>query len=179
LIEGSDGKLFGTTLRGGTHDWGTVFEMNPDGSGYRVLKRFEYATTGGFPYAGVTQLADGALYGTTGYGWDDGFGSLFRLLPTPNEGPTAVATADPTKVVVNELTTFDGSASTDPDGDNLTYQWTLTDVPGGSLAEIAAADTAHATFTPDVAGEYKVALTVTDPMGLQSEAGVKILATDP
>lgn len=179
LIEGNDGKLFGTTLRGGTYDWGVVFEMNRDGSDYRVLKRFEYATTGGFPYAGVTQLKDGALYGTTGYGWDDGFGSLFRLLPTPNQGPTAVATADQTKVFVNDVITFDGSASTDPDGDELTYEWTLLSVPRGSSAEIAAADTAHPTFQPDVSGEYKVMLTVTDPMGAQSATAVIITATDP
>lgn len=179
LIEGNDGKLFGTTPRGGTYDWGTVFEMNLDGSGFRVLTRFNYATTGGFPFAGVTLAKDGALYGTTGYGWDDGFGSLFRLLPTPNEGPTAVATADQIEVLVNDLVTFDGSASSDPDGDDLTYQWTLIDAPSGSVAEIVGADTVHPTFTPDVSGEYKVDLIVTDPMGLQSTAGLNIAATDP
>jgi uncharacterized repeat protein (TIGR03803 family) len=179
LIEGSDGKLFGTTLRGGRYDWGTVFEMNPDGSGFRVLKRFDYATTGGFPYAGVTQLEDGALYGATGYGWDDDFGSLFRLLPTPNEGPTAVATADLTVVLVDETVNIDGSGSSDPDGDDLAYQWTLIAVPSGSVAEIVGADTAHPTFTPDVSGEYKVSLTVTESLGLQSTAGLSITATDP
>jgi len=179
LIEGSDGKLFGTALRGGTYDWGTVFEMNPDGSGYRVLKRLQYATTGGVPYAGVTQLEDGALYGAAGYGWDDGFGSLFRLLPTPNQGPTAVATADQTEVFVDDLISFDGSASTDPDDDALTYQWTLINGPEGSSAEISGADTAHPTFQPDVAGEYKIGLTVTDPMGAQSAAGLSIIASDP
>lgn len=179
LIEGSDGKLFGTTLRGGSYDWGTVFEMNKDGSGYRVLKRLQYATIGGVPYAGVIQLSDGTLYGTASYGWDDGFGSLFRLLPTANGGPTAVATADETMVIVSQTVNFDGTASTDPDDDALTYSWFLVVSPSGSTAELTDPTTAHPTLTPDVAGEYKVGLTVTDPLGLESSMALEINATDP
>ena len=40
LIEGDDGKLYGTTLRGGTFDWGIVFEMNPDGTELSRVEAF-------------------------------------------------------------------------------------------------------------------------------------------
>jgi uncharacterized repeat protein (TIGR03803 family) len=179
LIQGSDGKLYGTTLRGGTHDWGTVFEMNPDGTGYRVLKRFDYSTTGGVLFGGLFQDSEGALYGAAAYGGDDEFGTLFRLVPGPNEAPTAVATADHAEVVIPDLVTFDGSASTDPDGDELTYAWILIDIPVESGAELTDPNTAHPTLQPDTPGDYKVELTVTDSLGAQSSpAAVTITATD-
>ena len=89
LIEGGHGKLYGTTLRGGTYDWGTAFEMNPDGTDYSVLKHFDYTTSGGFLYAGLVKGIDGALYGAAGYGGDDGFGTLFRLLLSLDVGRSA------------------------------------------------------------------------------------------
>jgi uncharacterized repeat protein (TIGR03803 family) len=179
LIEANDGKLYGTTLRGGTYDWGVLFEIDPDGTGYRVLKRFDYATSGGFLYGGLMQGSDGALYGAAAYGWDDGFGTLFRLLAAPNQAPTAVATADFTLVTIGEQVTFDGSASTDPDGDELTYAWTLTKVPRRSQAALTNPNTAYPTLQPDQPGTYKVTLTVTDCLGAESSTGLAITATDP
>ncbi|HEV2840732.1 MAG TPA: choice-of-anchor tandem repeat GloVer-containing protein [Chthoniobacterales bacterium] len=275
LIEGVNGKLYGSTLRGGTYDWGTVFEINPDGTGYRILKRFDYTSTGGFLYAGVTQGSDGALYGAAGHGWDDDFGTLFRILPTANvaptasagddqsihagtivdlaggasfddttsssalvyawsfssrpsgstatledagtatpiftadrkgayvvqlivtdedglsstadtvavtssnEGPTAVATADFTEVLVDEQVHLDGSASTDPENDTLTFVWTLGDVPSGSTAVLIDADTEFPTLTPDVPGDYEVILTVSDSLETGAPDTVTITATNP
>ena len=275
LIEGVNGKLYGSTLRGGTYDWGTVFEINPDGTGYRILKRFEYATTGGFLYAGITQGSDGALYGAAGHGWDDDFGTLFRILPTANvaptalagddqsihagsvvdlmgsasfddttssgalvyawsfssrpsgstatlknagtatpiftadlkgayvvqlivtdedglsstadtvgitsynEGPTAVATADFTEVLVDEQVHLDGSASTDPENDTLTFVWTLGDIPSGSAAVLIDADTEFPTLTPDIPGDYEVILTVSDFLETGTPDTVTITATSP
>ena len=64
LVQGTDGALYGTALYGGTNGAGTVFKLNPDGSGFTVLKSFDYSTTGAYPFAGVVQGTDGALYGT-------------------------------------------------------------------------------------------------------------------
>lgn len=179
LIQSSDGKLYGTALRGGTYDWGTLFEMNPDGTGYRVLKRFDYSTSGGFLYGGLFPESNGALYGTAAYGGDDDFGTLFRLLPGPNEAPTAVATADQTEVVAGAQVQFDGSASTDPEGDELTYAWTLTKVARRSHAVLTDANTGYPTLVPDQPGSYEVTLTVTDPFGAGASVTIAISASPP
>ncbi len=80
LIEGSDGKLYGNSSGDGDHTAGTVFSLNRDGSGYRVLHHFN--TSGGdgnYPEGGVIQGSDGKLYGTTSYGGDFDSGVFFRI----------------------------------------------------------------------------------------------------
>lgn len=82
LIEGSDAKLYGSSSGDGDHGAGTVFKLNTDGSGYKVLHHFD--TSGGdgnYPEGGVIQASDGKLYGTTSYGGDFDSGVLFRIGP--------------------------------------------------------------------------------------------------
>ncbi len=60
---------------------------------------------------------------------------------------------------------LDGSASFDPDGLPLGFEWSLVSVPAGSLltdADLADRLTATPSLTPDAAGGYLVALTVGD-----------------
>ncbi len=79
----------------------------------------------------------------------------------PNRAPVADAGADLT-VNAGEIATLDGSGSFDPDGDALTYHWSLLAAPGID-APIAGDDrTGIATFTPDVSGLWVVALVVDD-----------------
>ena len=40
LAMGNDGALRSTTYYGGSTDNGTVFKLNPDGSGYAILYNF-------------------------------------------------------------------------------------------------------------------------------------------
>jgi uncharacterized repeat protein (TIGR03803 family) len=66
LIEGSDGALYGTTYYGGTGRAGTVFKLNKDATGYKVLHNFGATPDdGSLPRASLTESVDGALYGTT------------------------------------------------------------------------------------------------------------------
>lgn len=78
LIQGSDGRLYGTTERGGAGDQGIVFILEPEGGGYMVLRSFA-GTLGSFPYAGLMEGSDGVLYGTTTAGGNANAGVVFRI----------------------------------------------------------------------------------------------------
>jgi hypothetical protein len=65
-------------------------------------------------------------------------------------------------VYIGDTVTFDGSGSTDANGDTLTYLWALTSVPAGSSATIVNATVLETSFVPDVAGTYVVQLVVND-----------------
>lgn len=171
LLESSSGKLYGTTLNGGSYGWGVVFELDPDGTDYRVVKRFNYTTHGGFLFAGLLQGSDGALYGAAAYGGEDDFGNVFRLVPTPNEAPTALAGSNQS-VHGGTLTELNGTASFDDETIPafFDYAWSFSSRPSGSTATLTDANTAFPTFTPDRLGTFVVQLIVTDEDGLSSTA---------
>lgn len=81
MVVGTSGVLYGTTFYGGASSAGTVFSLNPDGSGFRVLKSFSYSTDGGLLYAPLCLAGNGVLYGAAYYGGSKSFGILFRLNP--------------------------------------------------------------------------------------------------
>jgi len=60
----SGSTLYGTTEGGGSNGFGTVFQINTDGSGFRVLKMFTGGDDGDVP-ATRPVVAGTALYGTT------------------------------------------------------------------------------------------------------------------
>jgi len=170
MIEGANGKIYGTTLHGGRYQsWGTVFEMSTDGSEYRIVKRFDNATIGSFVYAGVIEGTDGALYGAAAYGGSEDFGTLYRLWPTENGAPTAVAGPNQT-IPAGGSVSLDGSASFDDDTTPslLVYDWSFASIPIGSTATLEGANTATPSFTTDLTGGYFIQLIVTDEDGLSS-----------
>jgi uncharacterized repeat protein (TIGR03803 family) len=79
LIQGTDGALYGTAYEGGSRGYGTVFKLNPDGSGFTVLHNFDYSTTGAYPIGALIQGADRALYGTASFGGSGSPGTVFKL----------------------------------------------------------------------------------------------------
>jgi len=72
---------------------------------------------------------------------------------------TANAGQNQQNVTVGTTVTLNGTQSTDPEGDTLSYSWVRT---SGPAAIITNADTATPTFTPTVAGTYVFTLTVSD-----------------
>ena len=112
LVEWSDGLLYGTTERGGINDQGTLFRVNKDGTGYQVLVSLG-PDTGGRPQGGLIQGPDGALYGATKQGGDEGFGTVFRYGTTfgdiadfqvVNQIPTVMSVGQPGTNYVLERT---------------------------------------------------------------------------
>lgn len=74
------------------------------------------------------------------------------------------------------------NGTTDPDGDSMSYSWTLSSSPGGSTLVLspAAKIARNLVFTPDVPGDYVFTFTVTDlPLpGLSSSGSVTINAVN-
>ncbi|MGH8609355.1 MAG: DUF4082 domain-containing protein, partial [Gammaproteobacteria bacterium] len=80
--------------------------------------------------------------------------------PNANAGPDASA-------VAGQLVNLDGRGSTDPDNGPAPpgFRWSFAALPPGSLLsdiDIAGANTALASFTPDFAGDYRISLDVND-----------------
>lgn len=78
-----------------------------------------------------------------------------------NSDPIANAGVDQT-VALGEEVILDGSASSDPDGDAMSYAWAFISRPDGSEVELEDADSAVSSFVADTVGHYLVELTVSD-----------------
>lgn len=100
---------------------------------------------------------------------------LTRRLRVGNSPP--VADAGPNQSLPGAATvTLNGSASFDPDGDPITFQWTQEAGPAASLANPAAAIT---TFAAAAGQIYTFRLTVRDTFGGQGIARVTIMTGNP
>ena len=100
---------------------------------------------------------DGNLYYV-----DIGGGTIRRIKYTAgaNQPPVAVATANPTSGDIGMTVNFDGSGSSDPNGDALSYAWDL-DGDGGFDDSTAV----KPSWTYNAAGNYRVSLRVSDGRG--------------
>jgi glucose/arabinose dehydrogenase len=83
----------------------------------------------------------------------------YTATPT-NQQPTAAATASPTTGNAPLTVNFDGTGSTDPDGDPLSYAWDLD--ADGAYDDSTSSRT---TFTYTANGTYAAGLRVTDGRG--------------
>ncbi|PAU95651.1 hypothetical protein CK503_00885 [Aliifodinibius salipaludis] len=92
-----------------------------------------------------------------------------------NGAPTAVADADAQTIDVGQQVTLDASSSSDPDGDNLSFVWSLNG-PSGSSSQLSDDQAESPTFTPDVAGDYVATVTVSDGNGESDQDDVTITA---
>jgi sugar lactone lactonase YvrE len=99
--------------------------------------------------AGVTQTLDSA--GLT-------------INPIPNHAP--IANAGPDQLgFVGQPVTVDGTGSSDPDGDPITFNWLVVTVPTDSLITTGSLTDAAAptpSFIPDQEGSYTLTLVVND-----------------
>ena len=80
VIQGRDGFLYGTTLRGGSANQGTLFKASLDGA-VTVLHSFEGGNEGAEPSASLVEGRDGNYYGTTTRGGTADTGTIFEMTP--------------------------------------------------------------------------------------------------
>ena len=78
------GNLYGTTVSGGSGNFGTVFQLTPSGSGWthQILYSFQDLADGKLPNSGVILDSSGNLYGTTVFGGTGLGGTVFQLSPS-------------------------------------------------------------------------------------------------
>jgi glucose/arabinose dehydrogenase/PKD repeat protein len=118
----------------------------------------------------LVQGPDGSLYYP-----DLNNGAIRRIsYGAPNGGPTARATATPSSGGVPLAVQFDGTTSSDPNGDALTYAW---DLDGDGAYDDSTAAQPTRTYTSP--GVVAVGLRVTDTGGLQGTVTVTVTAGAP
>ncbi len=78
-----------------------------------------------------------------------------------NQPPVANAGLDQT-VLVGKSVQLDGSGSSDPDNDPLTFDWEFITKPAGSVTVLSDPSIVNPTFIADEAGDYAVQLIVND-----------------
>ena len=89
-----------------------------------------------------------------------------------NGDPVANAGVDQI-VGVNTTVKLDGSSSTDPEQESLTYKWTFVSIPKGSQAKFSKDDSPKPTFQADRVGKYTIQLVVND--GLEDSPPASII----
>ena len=121
------------------------------------------------PRSAHTVFAAVGLLAVSACGDDD------PIPPAQNQNPVAVATATPDIVPRADsnstVVTLDGSGSSDPDGDALTFMWTVT----GATFEAGTSATdvmAQVSFPGDMA--YDAVLDVSDGNGGTAQATVNV-----
>ncbi|MCK5923235.1 MAG: hypothetical protein KAG66_20005, partial [Methylococcales bacterium] len=98
------------------------------------------------------------------------------IISTANQAPLANAGPD-ASTAVGDSVSLDGSASSDPDGDTLSYSWSFTDIPVGSTATLSDTSIEAPTFAADLPGSYTVQLIVNDGV-LDSGPDTVTISTD-
>jgi len=80
-------------------------------------------------------------------------------------------------VLVGETVAINGSESHDANLDTLTFTWTITSAPTGSLASVDNPSAAVTSFVPDFSGSYEITLVVNDGFVDSDPSIITIVAT--
>lgn len=96
-------------------------------------------------------------------------GATFKLnrLPVANAGPDQ-------NIYLGQTAALNGAASSDANGDVLTYAWTLDVAPPTSTAVLVNPNSMTLHLTPDVVGPYHLSLVVNDGTGNSAASTVAI-----
>ena len=122
LVQGPEGTLYGTAENGGTNGSGTVFRLNPDGSGFTALYHFTALNAGTNedgtqPCSGLILGSDGTLYGAARYGGPSGSVRAFSPSPVGSGTLFSIRTNGASFSVIHGFTTFSGDLLQPTNGD--------------------------------------------------------------
>lgn len=153
---------------------GTLYQDNIPG--YQAAFGFRQVEAGVFdPFDSFGELASAQINGNAQVYITDRADNRIRMMntgvnhpPVANAGPDRKVPLTPPYIIANVW--LDGSASTDPDGDALSYAW---DENGTALGTGPYVQTS---LSP---GKHTITLTVADGFGGTSSATVNITATPP
>ncbi|MEC7947642.1 MAG: PKD domain-containing protein, partial [Myxococcota bacterium] len=82
--------------------------------------------------------------------------------PAANHPPLCQVNIDQV-AIAGDVIVLDGTGTVDPDGDDLVYEWTVSDRPSSSASrDIESADQLVASYTPTTAGIHGISLTATE-----------------
>jgi hypothetical protein len=126
---------------------------------------FSYQLTG-------TPFTQASGKGTAGTPLTISFSFVNQSTPAPNQHPVANAGGNQTITLPISSITLNGSASSDPDGTIVSFNWTQQSGP--STAVLATPNTAITTASGLQAGTYVFRLTVTDNQGATAFADATI-----
>jgi hypothetical protein len=103
---------------------------------------------------------------------------VLNAAPIANAGPDQ-------NVSIGSTATLDAGASSDPNGDTLSFRWTLSSKPAGSAATLSNATSVRASFVPDVVGSFLATLIANDgktdslPVSVAINATAKVVVAKP
>lgn len=173
LLHGNGSLLYGTTESGGTHGYGTVFQIATNGTSFVSLYSFTNGLDGAYPTARLMQAADGYFYGTTM--GTTGSGTVFRISstgsfsvvgPCPNNGYLASELVQAPNGLLYGTTTYGGGGgvqgniySINPI-DVASYTWSVSN---GTV--VAGQNTPNLIWTAGNAGTAAVSVTITNATG--------------
>jgi uncharacterized repeat protein (TIGR03803 family) len=122
----SGSTLYGMTIIGGSDYYGTVFQVNTDGTGYTILHSFTGGIGDGDSPLGSLTLSGSTLYGMTCGGGSNDDGVVFALS----------LAATPTDTLPPTISAFSVSPSTVTLGQGFTISYAVSDSGGSHLKQV-------------------------------------------
>lgn len=120
------------------------------------------------PAAGDSTVTGPGETGETGETSETGAATETGETGETNPPPEA-ALRCPESVLIPGIILLDGTDSTDPRGEGLSYHWAIDEAPPGSAGALHLADGAGTTLFADAAGAWRVSLRVEDAIGVLSQ----------
>jgi uncharacterized repeat protein (TIGR03803 family) len=186
LLIGSDGLLYGTTVQGGAHGVGLVFQVSTNVS--RIGRGVQSASTNGaltaedsfqnslgaYPEARLFQGADGNFYGTTTSGGANGTGTVFQVV---GFAPTILVEPTNLNLALKGTATFSVEAGGSAP---VSYQWQFNGTDLSDGGNISGSTNGTLAISPEVladSGAYSVI--VSNAFGRATSSIAKLIVSAP